>query len=201
MCLKIAGWVANKVDPDETPRSVASNPGLHCLLKPVCTNMYGIYGIVDLFIFIIFFKRRGQAFIVFTNIFGHFKFNGHTLYIFRHVRQGRQLLWLLVYWPAHQTKVREKTRECHKHKPQPFQDTKRKRNPTKPNKHKSNKRTKSTKISSLFPKRGNRNTKRTEKYKITQDKTSEKPHLKRGLLWKERIYSLNLLPQGANSFL
>ena len=31
--------------------------------------------------------------------------------------------------------------------------------------HKSNKRTKSTKISSLFPKRGNRNTKRTEKHK------------------------------------
>ena len=33
------------------------------------------------------------------------------------------------------------------------------------NKQKPNKRTKSTKISSLFPKRGNRNTKRTEKHK------------------------------------
>ena len=44
-------------------------------------------------------------------------------------------------------------------------DPKRKRKPTNPNKHKSNKRTKSTKISSLFPKRGNRNTKRTEKHK------------------------------------
>ena len=43
---------------------------------------------------------------------------------------------------------------------------------TKPNKRKSNKRTKSTKISSLFPKRGNRNAKRTEKHKnkITQGK-------------------------------
>ena len=40
--------------------------------------------------------------------------------------------------------VREKSRECHNHKPQPFPDTKRKRNPTKPNKRKSNKRTKST---------------------------------------------------------
>ena len=41
------------------------------------------------------------------------------------------------------------------------------------NKHKSNKRTKSTKISSLFPKRGNRNTKRTEthKNKMTHGKT------------------------------
>ena len=44
---------------------------------------------------------------------------------------------------------------------------------TKPNKRKSNKRTKSTKISSLLPKRDNRNVKRTEKYKnkMTQDKT------------------------------
>ena len=62
-------------------------------------------------------------------------------------------------------KVREKSRKCYNHKPQPFPDTKRKRKPTNPNKHKSNKRTKSTKISSLFPKRGNRNAKRTEKHK------------------------------------
>ena len=55
-------------------------------------------------------------------------------------------------------KVREKHRECHNHKPQPFPDPKRKRKPTNLNKHKPNKRTKSTKISSLFPKRGNRNT-------------------------------------------
>ena len=53
-------------------------------------------------------------------------------------------------------KVREKSRECHNYKPQPFPITKRKRKQTKPNKRKSNKRTKSTKISSLFPKRGNR---------------------------------------------
>ena len=57
------------------------------------------------------------------------------------------------------------SRECHNHKPQPFPDPKRKRKPTNLNKHKPNKRTKSTKISSLFPKRGNRNTKRTEKHK------------------------------------
>ena len=62
-------------------------------------------------------------------------------------------------------KVREKSRECHNHKPQPFPDPKRKRKPINLNKHKPNKRTKSTKISSLFPKRGNRNTKRTEKPK------------------------------------
>ena len=44
------------------------------------------------------------------------------------------------------------------------------------NKHKSNKRTKSTKISSLFPKRGSRNTKRTEKHKnkMTHGKTYNK---------------------------
>ena len=54
-------------------------------------------------------------------------------------------------------KVREKSRECHNHKPQPFPDPKRKRKPTNLNKHKPNKRTESTKISSVFPKRGNRN--------------------------------------------
>ena len=70
-------------------------------------------------------------------------------------------------------KVREKSRECHNHKPQPFPDTKRKRKPTKPNKHELNKREKSTKISYLFPKRGYRNAKRTEKHKnkMTQGKT------------------------------
>ena len=54
--------------------------------------------------------------------------------------------------------------------------TQEKRKPINPNKHKSNKRTKSTKISSLFPKRGNRNTKRTEKHKnkMTHGKTYNK---------------------------
>ena len=72
--------------------------------------------------------------------------------------------------------VREKSRECHNHKPQPFPDPKRKRKPTNLNKHKPNKRTKSTKISSLFPKPGNRNTKRTEKHKnkMTHGKTYNK---------------------------
>ena len=63
---------------------------------------------------------------------------------------------------------------CHNHKPQPFPDTERKRKQTKPNKRKSTKRTKSTKIGSLFPKRGNHNAKRTEKKyknKITQGNT------------------------------
>ena len=59
------------------------------------------------------------------------------------------------------------SREFHNHKPQPFPDTKRKRKQTNSNKHKSNKRTKSStissKISSLFSKRGKRNAQRTEK--------------------------------------
>ena len=72
-----------------------------------------------------------------------------------------------------QKKVREKSRECNNHKQQPFPETKRKRKQTKPKKHKSNKHMKITKISSLFPKRGNRNAKRTEKQKnkITHGKT------------------------------
>ena len=78
--------------------------------------------------------------------------------------------------PCTKKMVREKSRECHNHKPQPFPDPKRKRKPTNPNKHKSNKRTKSTKISSLFPKRGNRNTKRSKKHnnKMTHRKTYNK---------------------------
>ena len=49
----------------------------------------------------------------------------------------------------YEKKVRDKPRECHNHKSQPFPDTKRKRKQTKPNKRKLNKRTKSTQISSL----------------------------------------------------
>ena len=81
--------------------------------------------------------------------------------------------WCLDFAPK---KVREKSRECHNHKPQPFPDPKRKRKPTNLNKHKRNKCTKSTKFSSLFPKRGNRNTKRTEKHKnkMTHGKTYNK---------------------------
>ena len=73
-------------------------------------------------------------------------------------------------------KGKRKVQECLNHKPQPFLDPKRKRKPTNPNKHKSNKRTKSTKISSLFPKRGNHNTKRTEEHKnkMTHGKTYNK---------------------------
>ena len=35
LCLKIAEWMANTVDPDETPCFVASDLGLHCLAKYV----------------------------------------------------------------------------------------------------------------------------------------------------------------------
>ena len=36
--------MANSVDPDETPHSVASHLGLHCLLRLVNLNTYGKYG-------------------------------------------------------------------------------------------------------------------------------------------------------------
>ena len=41
LCLKIAGSVADSVDPDETPHFTASNLELLCLLGPVCPNTYG----------------------------------------------------------------------------------------------------------------------------------------------------------------
>ena len=76
-------------------------------------------------------------------------------------------------------KGKKKSRECHNHKqgkrnkPQPFLGTKRKQ--TKPNKRKSNKCTKSTKISSVFPKQGNLNAKRTEK---TQEQNNTRQDFK-----------------------
>ena len=94
-------------------------------------------------------------------------------------RQAADFVSLRVSFSTLSKKVREKSRESHNHKSQPFPDPKRKRKPTNLNKHKQNKRTKSTKISSLFPKRGNRNTKRTEKHKnkMTHGKTYNKsPH-------------------------
>ena len=42
--VQIAGFVANIVDPDETPRSAESHLGLHCFLRPVCPNTYDKYG-------------------------------------------------------------------------------------------------------------------------------------------------------------
>ena len=41
--------MANSVDSDETPRSAASHLGLYCLLRPVCLNIYGKYGITVFF--------------------------------------------------------------------------------------------------------------------------------------------------------
>ena len=81
---------------------------------------------------------------------------------------------LPLFYYYYSKKVREKSRECHNHKPQPFPDPKRKRKQTNLNRHKPNKRTTSTKNSSLFPKRGSRNIKRTEKHKMTHGKTYNK---------------------------
>ena len=44
VCLKIAGWVANSIEPDEMLCSAASNLGLHVLLRPVCLKTYSKYG-------------------------------------------------------------------------------------------------------------------------------------------------------------
>ena len=88
-------------------------------------------------------------------------------------------------------KVREKSRECHNHKPQPFPDPKRKRKPTNLNKHKPNKRTKSTKISSLFPKRGNRNTKRTEKKNKQTKKQQHKNKMTHGKTYNKSPRRIN----------
>ena len=38
--------MASSMDPDETPHSVVSQLGLHCLLRLNCTNTYGVYDIL-----------------------------------------------------------------------------------------------------------------------------------------------------------
>ena len=35
--------MANSVDPDQMPHHAASDLGLHCLLRPVYPNIYGLY--------------------------------------------------------------------------------------------------------------------------------------------------------------
>ena len=35
---KAAGWIANSVDPDQTPRFAASDLYLHYFLRHVCSN-------------------------------------------------------------------------------------------------------------------------------------------------------------------
>ena len=44
---KIVSCMANSVDPDQTPRSAASDLGLYCLLRPVFPHAYGKYDITD----------------------------------------------------------------------------------------------------------------------------------------------------------
>ena len=41
MCIKTTGCVTNSVDPVQTPHSVVSDLGLHCLLKRDFPNIYG----------------------------------------------------------------------------------------------------------------------------------------------------------------
>ena len=41
---KIADRVANSADPDQTPRSAASDLGLHCLPRTIGPNTFGKYG-------------------------------------------------------------------------------------------------------------------------------------------------------------
>ena len=67
LCLKIAGWVANSVDPDETPHSAASHLGLYCLLRPVCPNIYGKYGIYSTRTLFLFFIKISIFFFIFLH--------------------------------------------------------------------------------------------------------------------------------------
>ena len=39
--------LANSVDPDQMPHSVASDLGLHCLPKPICPSIWGYIGTIN----------------------------------------------------------------------------------------------------------------------------------------------------------
>ena len=41
MCLKISGYMAKSVDPDQMMHFAVPDLGLHYLLKPICWNIYG----------------------------------------------------------------------------------------------------------------------------------------------------------------
>ena len=102
---------------------------------------------------LIFFSKNNSVYAVFNDQ----SFNDtltNDIVSFENRAQKFSYIYTILKWQV-KKKVREKSRECHNHKSQLFPDTKRKRKPTNPDKHKSNKRTKSTKISSIFPKRGN----------------------------------------------
>ena len=43
MSKNIAVYIANSVDPDQTPHSAASDLGLYCLQRPICPNTLGYY--------------------------------------------------------------------------------------------------------------------------------------------------------------
>ena len=53
----IAGRVANSVDPDQTPPSVASDLGLHCMLRPIRILRVNIVRFVLSFYKILRFSR------------------------------------------------------------------------------------------------------------------------------------------------
>ena len=62
-----AGWVANSVDPDQTPHSAASDLRLHYLPRPVCPNNWNKYGILQRFNQIIGSNAKDHATFISTS--------------------------------------------------------------------------------------------------------------------------------------
>ena len=83
LCLNISGWVANSVNPDEKPRSVASHLGLHCLpwtvwiytVNTVYINVFVYAGLnrdSHFLICSVFFVSKGNLFDVSYYIYSKF---------------------------------------------------------------------------------------------------------------------------------
>ena len=71
MCLKTAEWVENSVDPDQMPHSVASDLGLHCLLRSVCPTTKDKYGDLDSLLILLFLIPKHMLFTNHCNLKEH----------------------------------------------------------------------------------------------------------------------------------
>ena len=95
---EIAGWVANCVDPDQTPQNVASDLGLRCLLKPVYLNTkvnYAVHftAVLKSGVSLGKFNRRQI-----NDIFSYFFFLENRLWNFMHnLHEGSRLIfWCII---------------------------------------------------------------------------------------------------------
>ena len=77
--------MANSVVPDQTPHSVASDLGLHCLPRPVCPSTQGYYGIMKEFqtwpVFVRFLAYLYSSFILTREVIYNFHCSQNLVFV------------------------------------------------------------------------------------------------------------------------